>query len=576
MESIENETPSRNAFDILVSGIDGDERRYLLDKIRSDGGAGDVHPMPIAADDERTRDDVEKRMKAEPWLYRFLLWLRSVITKKPKSSIYNSDMLLSLHKKTSVSHPGLASYPARKLLTVFYEKLCQLKDCADFFRPYVEAMRDDKGEFYVFMCSFLSPEILQRMQNDADPYSIPFERNVTAETRSSLLRKLDDALKEMGAQSKRDMYSAALCLEWLSQFSRLPYLHFLSQFTAAGGAACSCPFSAAKADYPAFARVMSAAMTVSDEALEALFLFPFAKSTGKIEIDTERERALHDFFLKASSKFLMMQSFVSTVPIVSLGRLIFGSCDWQAGTFGGAEDWQTLFRTRLRDALDSRWEQWLRDRKKAQLSEALLKNFKLDSFPELSSKPWRQIWGGVQFQCEMTAGFLVWFNENEYRPVSSALSVVLNEGVFARMQNHEEFASTLRDFDAVNQRIGDFIVSIAPRGSISQSLDAVAAEKIRSLKNQEKVDSIMASAEGSVHEISADFCAACRSFEKIFSGIFDDDTRDSNYDTLQNLNAIKGRGNKEFRERLLETRALLKGAKEILAEIEPLDMPRGR
>lgn len=563
----------RNSFDELVAGISADERRFLLEKLKRSGTDASMQTMEMSFDDVGDDRSIKIRIKSESFLYRFILWLRSVLTRQFQEDIYNGDLIKDLVHTVNKVHPGLVDYQRGLLQSLFYEKLRELKECADFFKPYTTAMNDNPGEFYVFLSTFIAPEIADTIGSEADPYLIPFDRELTNELRLSLIRKLDAATHDISPGTKQVLYSTVRSLEWLRQLTALPYLHFIAQFTAIISDSYTCPFMNAETDFPAFARVLSNGMPVSNEALEALFLFLQRKSASTLELDSDNEKALREFLKKSVSTFSMIQMFITTVPVITIGRIIFGDYNWQADPFGGAEDWSVKFREHWKKVFDERWEAWLRDRKKNQLAVVLSTNFGLKGFPELPFRPWADLWGGVPFRCEMTAGFLAWFNANKYTDVMSVLNILMLEGVFLNNENRIEFSEAVNDFAAVNQKIELFVDSLAPQGNIGTAFDKVASEHIRSLKGQSRIDSLILNAETGIHEIDISFCKQCRIMENIFHGILDA-AKDSRYESIQNLMTIRGRENRAFRDKMAEVRNILKNAQQLLAEIEPLDLPR--
>jgi hypothetical protein len=93
------------------------------------------------------------------------------------------------------------------------------------------------------------------------------------------------------------------------------------------------------------------------------------------------------------------------------------------------------------------------------------------------------------------------------------------------------------------------------------------------LKGQSRIDSLILNAETGIHEIDISFCKQCRIIESIFHGILDA-AKDSRYESIQNLMTIRGHENRAFRDKMAEVRNILKNAQELLADIEPLDLPR--
>lgn len=563
----------KSSFDELVAGISAGERKYLLDKLSSSSPETVIQPVNVS---EEARDglcDLKRRISTEPLIYRFFLWFRSLFVQSSVEEIYNGDMIASVARSINRAHPGIVDYPSSLLKSLFYEKLKELKISADFFRPYIDQVEDNPGKFYVFLSMFVAPEISTQINTEVDPYSLPFTREVTGELRASLLRKMDTVLKSISSGTRNSLYAAVKSFEWLRQFSELPYIHFISQFTAIVTDSYTCPYQNAQTDFPAFVRVLNNTVSIPNEVLESLFLFPQRKNAKTLDISSEMEKALQEYVSAAASKFSMIQMFITTIPMDSLGCVIFNDYNWQSGEFGGAEDWFSKYREEWKRIFDERWESWLRDRKKAQLSAVLKSQFDLDEFPELPYRPWADLWGGVTFSCELTGGFLVWFNRKLMADSLSVLKVIILEGAFVNTENRTQLSESLNDLSAVSQRLDILVDSLGPHGNYGAIFDKLQTEHIRSLQGQSRVDSILVTTESEIHEINVKFCAGCRSIEQVLRGLFDEDSS-SGYKGLHNLMTIRGHDNRTFRDRVTGIRTSFINAQKILAEIEPIDLPR--
>mgnify|MGYP000847166522 FL=1 len=564
---------SNNSFDKLVSGISAEERRFLLERLKQEH-AGKV-PQSLSVPDEQASDTraLHVRIQTESLLYRFVLWLRALLTNQSRETLYNKDFMADEAKKIARAHPGLIDFPHSVLESIFYEKLKDIHDCASFFKPYIAAAYENSGEFYVFLSTFVAPEIAEHIDNEADPYAIPFDRPLTNELRVSLARKLDAAIRDISSEAKANMYEAVRAVEWLRQFTALPYLHFLAQFTAIASSSHTCPFGNAHTDYTSFARVLSNGVSISNEVLESLFFFVQRKATRTLALDADSEKALKDFLKKAAATLSSIRMFIETVPLVPIGRIVHGNCTWFPEPFGGAEDWAIKFRGQWKAIFDERWNSWLADRKKHQLVDSLTVHFGLEEFPELPYRPWASLWGGIPFRCEMTAGFLAWFASNKYGEAMPTLTTLMLEGIFLKNENRIEFSEAVNDFASTNKKIEAFTESLAPRGTKGIVFESIASEHIRSLKGQERIDSLMLAIEAEVRELGSAFCKECRTIENIFSGIFNE-SKSADYDVLQNFMTIQGRDNQDFRDKMLDVRSLLQNAFKLLAEIEPFNLPR--
>ena len=293
-----------------------------------------------------------------------------------------------------------------------------------------------------------------------------------------------------------------------------------------------------------------------------------------MELDQDTEKSMREFLSKSAAGISMVQMFISTVPFFALGKVIFSDYDWQIETFGGAEDWFVKFKEEWKIVFDERWESWLRDRKKSQLADVLMEKFGILSFPELPYRPWANLWGGVPFRCEMTGGFLYWFATVKYEEVMGVLNVLVLEGVFLNNDNRAEFSEAMNKFAEINHQVQLFGESLNEKGSVGSVFAKLIADHVRTLKGQNMVNSIILNAETSVRGWESSFCDCCRTIEKVLAGILDDEKTDKKYESIQNLMTIKGRENRAYRDNLQAEREVLLESHKILAEIEPLDLPK--
>ena len=564
-----NQESKRSSFDELVAGINSDERKYLLSKLNQNKKDMAIL-QPI--NDITDVSTLSVRFQNESMLYKFILWIRSMLTKKPQAELYNEALIARIASRLNRDHPGIINVNSDVLQFLFYEKLRELKESADFFKPYFSVVNDNPGRFYVFMGTFIAPELTDEIGKAADPYQIPFERELTSELRTSLIRKMEALLKNIAPTTRSNIYSAARSVIWLKQFTELPFIHFTSQFTSVVSEDRTCTYDSAQTDYPIFARVLAAASSIPHEVLQALFLFPQRKNQKESLLNGDAEQSLSDFISRATSCLSMIQMFISSVPLTMLGKVIFYDYDWHIGAYGGGEDWFIKYREEWKVIFDSRWKSWLRDRKKHQLAGVLKAQFGLTQFPELPYAPWKELWGGVPFRCEMTGGFLTWFAENLYDTVMASINPLVLEGVFLNNANRTQLSEALNDFSDVNQHVVTFAYSLSDEGSIGAVFEKLKADGVRTLKGQSLADSTIRNAETALRAWGKAFGENCRIIENVFSGIFDDD-KPKGFSGVQNFNTIKGRQNKEFKEELLSVREILSKAKLILSEIEPLDLP---
>ncbi len=560
---------NKDAFDKLIAGLSADERREMLNRINANA----PQTVQFVDVDDNIKDipgNLQLRLNNESVIYKFLLWVRSVFSKRPSEKIYNDDLLLRIAKKVNKEHPGLINHHAAVLDSVFYERLRTLKDAADFFKPYFSFVDAAQGEFYVFLSSFVVPELSDRINRNADPFTLPFSRNPTPDVKTELLRKLDDLLNGIEPSSRTKLYYAISSLNWLKQYTRLPFIHFSSQFTNIAGANYTCPYGNAVNDYDVFGSLFAHVTPISSESLEALYLFSQKKDLTSNAQSKDIERAVKEFMAVANSHLATIQMFITGVPVIKVGKLVNLDYDWEPGNIGGAEAWFPSFRSHWRKILEVRWNDWLRERKKNLLSASLKNDFGLTSFPTMLYAPWKKLWSDVSFAYELTGGFISWFAMEKYDEIINTMNEVMLEGIFLRSENRQEYSEGMNNFVNANKKMQELIEKLSPSGAFGLAFEEIATSKIRTLQVQNQIDSMMSSTETDVADIYKKFIQGAKQIDDVYKGFFED-IKDGVHESLQNWTSIKGHQNREWRDKLRNIFIMLKRVIFYLSELEPID-----
>ena len=560
---------NKDAFDKLIAGLSADERREMLNRI-NDNAPQTVQFVDVDDNIKDIPGNLKLRLNNESVIYKFLLWVRSVFSKRPSEKIYNDDLLMRIAKKVNKEHPGLVNHHAAVLDSVFYERLRTLKEAADFFKPYFSFVDAAQGEFYVFLSSFVVPELSDRINRNADPFTLPFSRNPTPDVKTELLRKLDDLLNGIEPQSRSKLYYSISALNWLKQYTRLPFIHFSSQFTNIAGANYTCPYGNAVNDYDVFGSLFAHVTPISSESLEALYLFSQKKDLTSNAQSKDIERAVKEFMAVANSHLATIQMFITGVPVIKVGKLVNLDYDWEPGNTGGAEAWFPSFRSHWRKILEVRWNDWLRERKKNLLSASLKNDFGLTSFPTMLYAPWKKLWSDVSFAYELTGGFISWFAMEKYDEIINTMNDVMLEGIFLRSENRQEYSEGMNNFVNANKKMQELIEKLSPSGAFGLAFEEIATSKIRTLQVQNQIDSMMSSTETDVADIYKKFVQGAKQIDDVYKGFFED-IKDGVHESLQNWTSIKGHQNREWRDRLRNIFIMLKRVIFYLSELEPID-----
>lgn len=563
------EDGKKGAFDKLVAGLSSEDRMVMLDRINKNS-----MPSVQFIDSENQLNEknisLHLRFKQETLFYRLVLWIRSILYKKDSEKIYNEDVLASLARRVTRDHPGIVNHKIQVMDSIFYERLKSLKDAADFFKPYFSFIDENPGDFYVFLSSFVTPQLSEKINAQADPFSLSFDVEPNNDVRNKLLKTLDEILNNFTGSEKNSLYYAVSAVNWLKQFTKLPYIHFTSQFTNLTGNMYTCPYRNAINDYDAIAAVFTNTFQIQNEILEAMLLFSQRKDLSKNIQNQDIERTVKEFLIQANQHFGTIKIFLSNVPIIKVGKIINSDYDWTPGNISGVEAWFPSFRSQWRKIIDLRWNDWIRERKKNTLSSSLKNDFKLEEFPVVKYHPWTDLWIRVPFAYELSGGFLSWFADEVFDDIITTLNEVMMEGIFIRSENRIEYSEGLNHFVESNTVMKELMERLSPDGEYGQLFEEFAKNHIRSFQVQNQIDSMMSTTESDIHECISKFIKGTKMMERVFHGFFDD-TKDGVHDSLQNFTTIKGHQNRVWREKLSGIRVTLKKALFYVSELEPID-----
>lgn len=560
---------SKSSFDRLVAGLNSEDRAAMLQRINQ----GSVQTIALVSEEQDAKeryDNISSKLQSESFFYKIYLWLRSLFTKNAPEALYNNDLIANVARKINHNHPGIVNHKIKSLDYIFYERLLSLKEAADFFRPYFVFINDNPGDFYVFLSSYIAPDLGEKINSEADPFVNPFSKPAGPEVRNELLRKLDIILKDMEEGTRLKLYAAISVVNWLNHFISIPYIHFVSQFTNVTDNIYTAPYNHCKDDFNIMASVFEKIIPIENEILESIYLFSQRKNITENVQEKDIEKAVREFMAKASSYLATVQDFAGNVSLKRLGRVVNANYDWEPENMEGAEGWFASFRNQWHVIFDIRWSEWLREQKKNNLSENLKLDFNLSDFPQMKYKPWEKLWTNVSFACELTGGFLSWFVTEQYEDIVLPLNEVVMEGIFIKSENRSEYADALNEFGNACANMGLLLEKISPKGEYGRLFEEFATNQVHTFQIQNQITAMMRETEAQIKDYIKQFCKSARTLDRIFHGFFDD-SKDGIHEGLQNMNTIKGRESHEFRNRLMEIRDLLRKCLFYISELEPID-----
>ena len=561
---------TRDSFERMAAGISESERQNILSRMQSPQENAPLKPAEEKIDD--AAEPFEVKIKKESIFLRIYIWIKALISNTKQSVIYNEHKLSELSRSVQRNFPGIINARQGLLLTPFYERLSELKSCADFFKPYFISDEESEGSFYVFLSSVIMPSVTENIKMSADPYSNPVTAEIKHDTRSSLLRKLEEIFDNIPAGEKARMYEAAKASEWLRQFIRLPFSRLITQFSSNGNE-YTCPFTKVETEIDSFSRVLCSAIAIPDEFLQSLYLFAIRNSKHMREDEAGRDGG--EFLSKARTNLGLLQLFMTSIPIRSIGCLVHSDAQWRGEIFSGGEHWFVKYKNACKKIFDKKWLEWEADCKREALLSTLKINFDLDEFPKFPEHPWEGLWGGIPFAYETTLGFLNWFIKEKFSVCELDLKTLLVQGSFNKKENHTQLSESFNSVVQLSISLQELSRKLSPHGETGIIFRKIQDEQSRTLQAQTTIEQIMRITESDVGTLIHHFEDDARSILQVLNGVLGL-SKDTRFDTLSNLNKMKDQNNDPFVNKIESSKSTIEHALSFVTDLENLESQKRR
>ncbi len=568
---------NNSSFDRLVLGISPEERKKILSQVSAVDNDSESLSSESINEGIEVLTDVEI-FRDESLLVKIWLWIKALVTNNRVDTLYNEFRLKELAKKIQKNYPDLIDRRNSQLKNMFHEKLQQLKLAADFFKPYVDAADSDYGSFIVFAGSLLMPSTSEKMEEEVDPFSNKISAGAKPELRSLLLKQMDEIIASIPDDEKNAMYEGIRCIEWINQFTRLPFTKFLLSFGDVGNNSYACGFGAVDSEFAAFARVLCNGVKMPSKAIETLYLYSknFDQSSmneSSSDIPENVVSSDEDFIVKMKNQIAMIRMFITSIPIHSIGCIVFSDSKWQSPSLSGGEDWFVRYKAECKKVFDRKWEAWGMACRKEGLRQILEQNFDIEKFPLLPERPWVGMWGGLNFVYELTAGFIYWFDIQKFLTIEPVLKTIMVEGIFVKKENRLSFTDVYNDFVQNSIAIKDLNVKLRPNGDIGSVINKIKNERVKTLVSKTKAEQIIHNVEEDFRGILGDFGNCCRMMSLLLNGILGMST-DTRYESISNLGLLRGTEDKDFLSLVNEARMNIESALNLVKELEAVDTHR--
>lgn len=562
-----------DSFERLATGISDSEKQNILEQLNnSTQKHEDEELTPVETSADIDYVPFSEQIKHESLFLRFYIWLKSIISNTTQENVFNEYKISSIAKSIVKNYPGLINPQKKLLLATFYNKLNELKSAADFIRPYVIEIDEDEGAFYVLLGSLIMPEIDAKLNSDINPYSNPVTGSARPELRLDLLHKMDAIFDSLTQLDKSKMYEAAKATEWLKQFIKLPFTRFISLFASSDDDIYVCPFSSISNEFSLFARSLCNSFVITDELLEAFYLYSKRKKISKNESD---DSEASQFLDKTHASIALIHMFMTSVPLKSLGCIIRDDFYWRPEPFSGGEDWFVRYKNAWKKIFEQKWNSWMSDCQIESLKVNLKTNFGIDEFPSLPDRPWAELWGGQFFRYELTAGFLYWFIVKKFPDYELSLKAIMTEGDFINRENQTAFTDSFNSFIQLSISLQNLQRKCSQTGETGMMLKKLGEDHLRTLKAQTKAEQLIRSVESDFESILHKFGDASRSLSKLLGGILGT-AKDTHFESLSNLKTLQGNDNAAFQQDLKKAKSALESSLNLIKELEVLDNRKTR
>ncbi|MGP1523308.1 MAG: DUF5312 family protein [Treponema sp.] len=555
------------SFDRLVAGLSSEERVALLRKLEPTLES-DKESLSIDSGESRgPLMDLEKAFQKETVFVRLWIFFKGLFSNTGIEGAYNDYRIGLTVKKIVADGPNLIDPRYLALENCFYEKLLKLQEAADFFKDGIAAYERDEDGFCFFLTTLIMTDFGECMEKEVSPYALPVSTEPTPELRTSLIRKMEDMLGNIGADEKNSLRDCFVCLDWLRRFVSLPFARFLSLFRSIPEKGMTCSISAAQSEISQFAKVLYTANKMLPEVLEAIYMFAVEEKIAageKVDIET----GLNNFLQDSMRHVTYIKYFINSVPMRHLGCIAFNSALWTPEVQEFSDNWFIRCKNQWRKIFDEQWNMWLHSRKidftKQQVTELL----NTHEYPFLPHCPWETAQVRLSCKRSYSAGFLYALFPSLYNDYIPFLDIVLAEGKFILPENRVEFIDTYNEMKHLGEMLIAFNEKLSPSGIYGQAFSSIGS--VQTIQEQEAAKNLMRSIESEIHLFITAFFGSCRSFKMLFDGMFVH-AHNIKYDSLSNLASLTDQQGVPVRSKLVELSQKLETAFSLLKEIEIME-----
>jgi hypothetical protein len=530
-------------FGRLASTLSIDDRRDLLEKLNAQSdGLRALYPEESGAEAESGQDG--EKYAALPWYYRFFYWFVGLFKGKTPRQVFQDRQVVQGGRLIATQFPGIYDYEQDLLLPACYQALTELKAGARFFYDALDlSVNRDREDFYAFLASLEMEHIHRTLLETTDPQKIAEQRRGTSESalRQLGIQAMEEGIAAIGEDQRAAMYHDARTLNCLKELASFLFDRLLVSFsTRAGREGKVCSAHLVNNYLRSLNDILySMKETPPMSLLESLFIFILQDQAGESGFNMEEE--MKTLLSHAQESLELIRSFNKTVPLNQILRCAEKDMTILPKMISGGEDWFSIYKDYWRRAVEERFNEYIRDRRRLDLLKEFDDFFggaelKLISGARSEHNPL-----GIPFRGAFCLAFLRTFHSVLLLPkLNLVFRPILIDGEFFKKENFTEFSESYDTLFKADIVIRRFEGDISNAGDLGKQY-AVAKTDLSSLSvKRHKIQLVESEVSSEAKRIIDRIRNAMTSMVKVLNGILTK-SADGKFDTLANLADMSGK-----------------------------------
>jgi hypothetical protein len=265
-----------------------------------------------------------------------------------------------------------------------------------------------------------------------------------------------------------------------------------------------------------------------------------------------------------------IREFNESVPLDLIVKYATGNLGYQPRAPGGGEDWFVLYKGFWRRRLSRNYALFYRSRMEARLAARATAYLGVAALPELEHYRPESFEQSVPLKHALSLGFLKGFFQQVFARVSRPLRIILSGGDFYKPENRNQLNDALAYLGLIEENINSLESRLNDQGDLGLELADARAERKNPAVRLRRIRSVAEQADRNASYLVAECAKKLTTLTQVLEGILHGKSSER-FDTLANLSAIGGVGNRLLVSAWTEALEQLKGAVGLLHEMRDLE-----